>query len=192
VTSRRGRGGDLPRAFYAGHATSVARALLGMTLLRDGVGGIIVETEAYHEDEPASHAFVGETRRNRSLFLEGGHLYVYRIHQVVCANVSCGPAGLGAGVLLRALLPTDGLETIALRRAGAPRRAWTDGPGKLCRALAITLEDDGQDLLAARGRVRVVDRGERARDEQVVTGPRVGISKAVDLPWRFRYSPSSP
>lgn len=159
-----------------------------MTLLADGVGGRVVEAEAYHEREPASHAFVGPTRRNRSLFLEGGHLYVYRIHQVVCANVSCGPAGTGAGVLLRAIEATDGVDTIAARRQGAPRRAWTDGPGKLCRALAITLADDGQDLRGPVGeaRVRLVDRGERVPDERVVVGPRVGISKAVDLPWRFK------
>lgn len=177
---------DLPRAFYLRHPTEVARDLLGMVLLVDGVGGRLVEVEAYHESEPASHAFVGPTPRNRSLFLEGGHVYVYRIHQVVCANVSCGPAGTGAGVLFRAIEPTDGVETIAARRAGAARRAWTDGPGKLCRALAITLADDGQDLLAPNARVRIVDRGERVPDERVVTGPRVGISKAVDLPWRFR------
>lgn len=181
-----------PRAFYLRHATDVARDLLGMVLRKDGVGGMIVETEAYDEQEPASHAFVGPTRRNASLFLVGGHLYVYRIHQVVCANVSCGPAGSGAGVLFRALAPTEGLDVIEARRASAPRRAWTDGPGKLCRALAIGLEDDGQDLVArgALARVRVLDPGERAPDERVVVGPRVGISKAVDLPWRFRLSPT--
>ncbi len=111
---------------------------------------------------------------------------MYRIHQVVCANVSIGPAGTGAGVLLRAIEPTDGLDVIATRRAAAARRAWTDGPGKLCRALAITLADDGQDLLAVGARVRVVDRGDGVDDARVVVGPRVGISKAVDLPWRFR------
>jgi DNA-3-methyladenine glycosylase len=157
-----------------------------MVLVKDGVGGRIVETEAYHEDEPASHAFVGPTRRNASLFLAGGHLYVYRIHQVVCANVSCGPAGSGAGVLFRALAPTEGLDAIAARRAPAPRREWANGPGKLCRALAIGLEDDGQDLVGGAGPVRVVDVGERVPDERVVVGPRVGISKAVGLPWRFR------
>ncbi|MCO5170015.1 MAG: DNA-3-methyladenine glycosylase [Planctomycetes bacterium] len=175
----------LPRAFFERDVVAVARDLLGAVLLRDGVGGRIVETEAYHEREAASHAFVGPTRRNRSLFLRGGHLYVYRIHQVVCANVSCEGAGTGAGVLVRALAPTHGLEQVAARRAGAPRRAWTDGPGKLCRALGITLGDDGQDLVEAAGPVRLVA-GPRAPDAAVVAGPRVGISKAVDLPWRFR------
>lgn len=188
MTPTRPRANDLPRAFYLRPVEQVARDLLGKVLLADGVGGRIVEVEAYHESEPASHAFVGPTRRNRSLFLEGGHLYVYRIHQVVCANVSCGPAGTGAGVLLRAIEPTDEVDLIASRRATAPRRAWTDGPGKLCRALAITLTDDGQDLLAPRGRVRVIDRGERVDDARVLVGPRVGISKAVELPWRFRVS----
>lgn len=185
------RGRDLPRAFYLRHATDVARDLLGSVLLKDGVGGPIVETEAYHEDEPASHAFRGPTRRNASLFLAGGHVYVYRIHQVVCANVSCGPAGVGQGVLLRALLPVHGEALIAERRAGAPRRAWTDGPGKLCRALAIGLEDDGQDLLAPGARVRILA-GEPVLDARVLTGPRVGISRAVDLPWRFRVATRGP
>lgn len=176
----------LARAFFERDVVAVARDLLGAVLLRDGVGGRIVETEAYHEREAASHAFVGPTRRNASLFLPGGHLYVYRIHQVVCANVSCEAAGTGAGVLVRALVPTHGLEQVAARRAGAPPRAWTDGPGKLCRALGITLADDGQDLVVGGGPVHLVPPARRASDAQVVAGPRVGISKAVDLPWRFR------
>lgn len=184
-----------PRRFFLQHAVEVARGLLGARLERDGVGGlvggVILETEAYDQAEPACHAHKGERPRCRTLFLAGGHLYVYRIHQVVCANVSVGPAGHGAGVLFRALVPTHGLELVAARRATAPRRAWTDGPGKLCKALAITLEDDGLDLVTGDGPVRLLDLGARVADADVVAGPRVGISLAVDLPWRFQLSAGS-
>lgn len=161
-----------------------------MVLLRDGVGGPIVETEAYHEDEPACHAHPGKTRRNRSMFELGGQLYVYRIHQSICSNVVCGEEGVGAAVLIRALLPTDGREAIAARRGGKAERIWSDGPGKLCQALGITLEDDGQSLLET-GPVRLLDRGIRYAEGEVEVGPRIGISKAVDLPWRFRVNPRS-
>lgn len=184
-------GEPLDRSFFLRDVVEVARDLLGLTLLKGRAGGTIVETEAYHQDEPASHAFRGPTRRNRSLFLEGGHLYVYRIHQVVCANLSVGPAGVGAGVLLRAIVPTDGLRAIAARRASAPRAAWTDGPGKLCLALGITLDDDGQDALAPGAVVRVVRRA-RPPARPIVVGPRVGISRARDLPWRFRLRGADP
>jgi DNA-3-methyladenine glycosylase len=180
------RARPFPRRFFLQHAVDVARGLLGARLEKDGVGGVVVETEAYDQTEPACHAHKGERPRCRTLFLAGGHLYVYRIHQVVCANVSVGPVGHGSGVLFRALVPTHGLELVAARRATAPRRAWTDGPGKLCKALSIGLEDDGQDLVPGDGPVRLLDLGLRVDDADVVTGPRVGISLAVDLPWRFR------
>lgn len=182
-----------PRAFFLRHPTEVARDLLGALLLRDGVGGVVVEVEAYDQGEPACHGHRGETPRNRSLFLRGGHLYVYRIHQEVCANVSTGPAGTGSGVLFRALVPTHGVEAIAARRARAPRRAWTDGPGKLCRALGVVLGDDGQDLAARApaGPVALLDAGRRAADAEVEAGPRVGISVATDLPWRLRLRPGA-
>lgn len=174
-----------PRRFFLQHAVDVARGLLGARLEKDGVGGVVVETEAYDQGEPACHAHKGERPRCRTLFKAGGHLYVYRIHQVVCANVSVGPAGYGSGVLFRALVPTHGLELMATRRATAPRKAWTDGPGKLCKALSITFGDDGLDLASGDGPVRLLDLGLRAQDADVVAGPRVGISLAVDLPWRF-------
>ena len=183
--ARKRTGRRLPRRFFDQEPTDLARALLGVVLLKDGVGGPIVETEAYHEDEAACHAHRGRTKRNASLFLEPGQFYVYRIHQAICCNVVCGPAGVGAAVLLRALLPTDGRDTISKRRGGKSERNWTDGPGKLCAALEITLENDGLSLLAKDSPIQLVDRGLRYPDDAVQVGPRIGISKAIDLPWRF-------
>jgi DNA-3-methyladenine glycosylase len=163
----------------------VARDLLGLELLKAGVGGPIVEVEAYHQDEPASHSHRGMTARNRSMFLTGGHIYVYRIHQSICANVVTGAEGEGQAVLIRALLPRHGRDQIAQRRGERPERIWTDGPGKLCSALAISLADDGQDVLAESATIRLIDRGVRLSDEQIARTPRVGISKATDLTWRL-------
>ena len=175
----------LGRRFFQRDVVQLARDLLGLVLLKDGVGGPIVETEAYHQDEASCHAHKGPTRRNRSLFLSSGHLYVYRIHQSICVNVVAGARGIGAAVLVRALVPTDGREAIEARRGGRAERSWSDGPGKLCAALGITLEDDGQDLVGGGGPVVLIDRGVRYPDERVQVGPRIGISKARELPWRF-------
>ncbi len=168
----------------------VAPLLLGMVLsVREPDGtvceGTIVETEAYGgSDDPASHAHRGETSRNRSMFETAGTLYVYLIYGIHwCANVVCGPPGEGSAVLIRALAPTAGHEQMFGRRAAA--RSTTDltsGPGKLCAALAITGEDDGLDLFSATSRITL---REGARPEVVATGPRIGITKAVDRPWRF-------
>ena len=179
----------LPRSFFERDVLTVARALLGKVLLKNGVGGPIVEAEAYHQDEASSHAHRGRTPRNESLFLRGGHLYVYRIHQSICCNVVNGEAGTGCGVLIRSILPTDDRETIASRRGNKPEQIWTNGPGKLCGALGITLEDDGVDLLGD-GPIQLLDRGIAYPDERVEVGPRVGISKAADLPWRFLVRPA--
>ncbi len=157
-----------------------------MTLLKDGVGGPIVEVEAYHQDEPASHSHCGETKRNRAMFLSAGHVYVYRIHRSVCVNVVCEVPGVGAAVLVRALLPDHGRELIRERRREKPERIWTDGPGKLCAALAITLDDDGLDLRAPDCPIKLIDTGLRFHKTQVAIGPRIGISKATRVPWRFR------
>ncbi|MEZ6189133.1 MAG: DNA-3-methyladenine glycosylase [Planctomycetota bacterium] len=174
-------GSSLPASFFSGEVLDVARGLLGKLLLVDGVGGPLVETEAYHPSEPASHSHRGPTPRNRSMFLRGGHVYVYRIHRSLCVNLVTGPPGEGAAVLLRALWPTHGLDRIAARRAPQPRRSWTDGPGKLCQALAITLADDGGRIGQ---RVRIVD-APPVPEAAVARGPRIGISKARELPWRF-------
>lgn len=178
----------LEREFFQADVLQVARSLLGKLLLHEGVGGPIVETEAYHQDEPACHGHRGRTARNASLFLPAGHLYVYRIHQSRCANVVTGVAGVATAVLLRALLPARGRPTIARRRRGHPERAWCDGPGKLCQALGITLAHDGQDLLGG-GRLAVLDVGLTVPESQVSAGPRVGISRARELPWRFLVGP---
>jgi DNA-3-methyladenine glycosylase len=187
--SRSQSGRQLTRGFFLRPVPVLARALLGMTLLKDGVGGPIVETEAYHPDEAASHAHRGRTERNKSLFLLGGHVYVYRIHQSICANVVCDKAGVGSGVLLRAIAPTHERDTIRKRRGDKPERIWTNGPGKLSAALGITLDDDGLDLQARGCPIRLIDQGRRYTAAQVEVGPRIGISKAVEIPWRFVLRP---
>jgi len=169
---------------FAGAAPQVARALIGATLLVDGVGGVIVETEAYDASEPASHSHPGPTPRNRAMFGPPGHAYVYRSYGIHwCLNFVCREAGHGAGVLIRALQPTHGL-TLMRQRRGLPddgdQRLLCAGPGRVGQALGITLAHYGLPLnqapfavLAAPARLRVL------------SGPRIGISKAVALPWRF-------
>lgn len=154
---------------------------MGATLLKDSVGGVIVETEAYLEDDPASHSFPGRTRRNASMFGPPGSLYVYRSYGLHwCANVVCGEEGEGAAVLLRALEPTHGLAEMRRRRGVADERALCAGPGRLCEALAITGADDGRpldrppfELLLPKAPV------------EVVVSPRVGITRARERPWRY-------
>lgn len=167
---------------FAADAPVVARALIGATLLVDGVGGVIVETEAYDQHDPASHTHVGPTPRNRSMFGPPGRAYVYRSYGMHwCMNFVCREEGHGAGVLIRALAPTHGLERMRERRGVEDLRLLCSGPGKLAQALGITRALDGHRLdqppfhvLAAPGPAPAV-----------VVGPRIGISKAVDVPWRF-------
>jgi DNA-3-methyladenine glycosylase len=152
---------------------------------RDGVvvAGRIVETEAYTRTDPASHSFNGMTARNAVMFGPPGRLYVYLsygIHR--CANVVTGADGDGQAVLLRAIVPTVGLATIRSRRRGRSDRDLANGPGKLCEALGIGLDDDGVDVTASA--IRILDDGTRPLDP--IIGPRVGLAKAVDTPWRFR------
>jgi DNA-3-methyladenine glycosylase len=160
---------------------AVARRLIGVTLLVDGVGGIIVETEAYDRDDPASHCFAGPTARNAAMFGPPGHAYVYRSYGIHwCLNLVCRAEGHGAGVLIRAIEPVAGLDTMRARRGLDDVRLLSAGPGRVGQALGITRAHNGLaidappfELLPAPPKVRVV------------SGPRIGISKAVDQPWRF-------
>jgi DNA-3-methyladenine glycosylase len=159
----------------------VARGLVGATLLADGVGGMIVETEAYAPDDPASHSYRGRTSRNATMFGPAGTLYVYRSYGIHwCANVVCGPDGVGAAVLLRALEPTHGLEEMRARRGVDDPLRLCAGPGSLTQALAITREHDGLPLDRPPFRLQLP-----ARPLELVASPRIGITRATDLPWRY-------
>ncbi len=162
-------------------ADVVARALIGATLLVDGVGGVIVETEAYDQSDPASHTHMGPTARNAAMFGPSGHAYVYRSYGIHwCLNFTCRPAGHGAGVLIRAIEPRTGLEQMQLRRGTSDPRLLCSGPGRLGQALGITMAHYGLPLDRPPFFVAAPD----AATESVV-GPRIGISKAIDEPWRF-------
>jgi DNA-3-methyladenine glycosylase len=168
----------LPVGFLDRDALQVAPDLLGTKLLISGVGGLIVETEAYHPDDPASHSFRGPTPRNGAMFAGPGRVYVYRSYGIHwCLNFVCRGA---SAVLIRAIEPTDGISTMRERRGLEDVRALCSGPGKLCAALGVTGELDGRILTS---RIfRLVPPGERA---DVAVGPRIGITKAADAPWRF-------
>ena len=164
--------------FFSREVTEVARDLLGATLLVDGVGGRIVETEAYHPSDPASHSFNGPTARNRSMFEGPGRVYVYRSYGIHwCVNFVCSDA---AAVLIRAIEPTDGIELMASRRGLSDPRRLCSGPGKVGQALGITKALDGLMLDAP----PLVFRPATERPA-VAIGPRIGITKAADVPWRF-------
>jgi DNA-3-methyladenine glycosylase len=171
---------SLTPGFFAEPAAGVARKLIGATLLVDGVGGVIVETEAYDSDDPASHSFGGETARNASMFGPPGRAYVYRSYGIHwCLNVVCGERA-GSAVLIRALAPEVGLDVMRERRRLADVRLLCAGPGRLCEALAITRAHDGLPL----------DRepfvlAPPATEPDVVVGPRIGIARGVETPWRF-------
>ena len=159
-------------------AAVVAPDLLGTKLLVAGVGGLIVETEAYHPDDPASHSFNGPTPRNGAMFAGPGRVYVYRSYGIHwCINFVCRGA---SAVLIRALEPTDGLAKMRKRRGLDDVRALCSGPGKLCEALAVTGELDGR-MLTARPFNIVLPTG----PTETAVGPRIGITKAADVPWRF-------
>jgi DNA-3-methyladenine glycosylase len=165
----------------SGSVHDVARRLLGWTFLHDGVGGRIVEVEAYAADDPASHAFRGRTARNASMFGPPGTLYVYRSYGVHwCVNVACEPEGTGAAVLLRALEPTHGLEAMRRRRGEVDDRVLCAGPGRLTQALGITDAFDGLSAFAPPFALRPPS-GAVAVDET----PRIGIAKATELHWRY-------
>jgi DNA-3-methyladenine glycosylase len=180
----------LPADFYARPVLEVARDLIGCSVEHAGAAGVIVETEAYHQSEPACHAFVGRTPRTETLFGEPGRAYVYRSYGIhALLNAVCEPEGVGAAVLIRALSPTTGLEAMRVRRRprAAERPAGKDdlcsGPGKLTQALAIELAENGSCL--ASGPIRIGPRAGGWREPSVVQGTRIGITRAAELPWRF-------
>src|SRR6478672_12701835 len=159
----------------------VARQLIGVTVLIDGVGGRIVETEAYDGEDPASHSYSGPTERNQAMFGPPGRAYVYRSYGIHwCLNFVCREEGHGAGVLIRALQPTHGLDVMRERRGLDDERLLCSGPGKLGQALGITHALNGHRLDRKPFRVLAAD-----GSPPLVRGPRIGISKAVDVPWRF-------
>jgi DNA-3-methyladenine glycosylase len=179
ATPRLGR--PLKRAFFGRSVLQVAPDLIGATLLVDGVGGIIVELEAYHHTEPAAHSFNGPTPRNLVMFGPPGFAYVYRSYGIHwCVNFVCEKTGSAAAVLIRALQPTHGIPAMRRRRGLHDERSLCSGPGKLCEALGITDAHNGLPLdtppFALFARTGKLD---------VVTGLRIGLTKAVELPWRY-------
>lgn len=167
----------LPKAFFDRPVLEVAPELIGVTLLVDGVGGEIVEVEAYDETDPASHSFKGPTLRNAAMFGPAGHAYVYKIYGIhFCLNFVCRP---GSAVLIRALRPTHGLEAMHERRGGVAEKQLCSGPGKLAEALAIDLRQNGLPLdeppfVLLSGEAR-----------EIAAGTRIGITKGAETPWRF-------
>ena len=167
---------------FSAASVEVARGLIGVSIFVAGIGGRIVETEAYDEADAASHSFAGRTARNAAMFGPPGRAYVYRSYGLHwCLNFVCMPAGHGAGVLIRALEPTAGIDAMRERRGLHDERLLCAGPGRLCQALGVTRELDGRRLdrapfrlVAAKGTALVV-----------AEGVRIGISKSRELPWRF-------
>ena len=173
-------------AFYTRPVLEVAEALIGCVVSHGETSGVIVETEAYHDSEPACHAFVGLTPRTETLFGPPGRAYVYLSYGVhALLNAVCEPEGVGAAVLIRALEPLGGIELMAERRGVDPGylTGLCSGPGKLTQALDIGLGDNGGDL--AHGPVVISGRSGRFSDPVVQRDLRIGITKAVELPWRF-------
>jgi DNA-3-methyladenine glycosylase len=172
----------LQPSFFSRPAADVARDLIGCTFLADGVGGRIVETEAYDQHDPSSHTYRGRTRRNAVMFGPPAHLYVYLIYGMHhCANIACGEEGFGAGVLLRALEPLAGLESMAARRGTAEPRLLCSGPARLTHALDITLADNGLAVNASR--IGLFAAPASATPPSVVAAPRINVRDP--RPWRF-------
>ena len=173
----------LPAGFYARPVVEVARDLVGCVVRHGGGAGRIVETEAYHDSEPACHAFIGRTPRTATLFAAPGTAYVYRSYGVhALLNAVCEDERTGAAVLIRALEPLEGLAAMRRRRGRDHAEDLCSGPGKLTQALGIDLERNGTSL--ARGPVRI-ESSPAGSPPALVTGTRIGITRAVDLPWRF-------
>jgi len=174
----------LPAAFYDRPVVDVARDLVGCVLVHDGSSGVIVETEAYHHSEPACHAYVGLTSRTSVLFGDPGTAYVYRSYGIhALLNAVCEPRESGAAVLIRGLEPLDGIEAMRDRRGLQRLEDLCSGPGKLTRALGVELAENATSLVD--GPVTILARPAEEPVPRLVAGPRVGITRATELPWRF-------
>jgi DNA-3-methyladenine glycosylase len=174
-------GKPLKRAFFARSVHEIAPELIGATLLVNGVGGVIVELEAYHHTDPAAHSFRGPTPRNRVMFGPPGAAYIYRSYGIHwCVNFVCEKEGSASAVLIRALQPTHGIPAMRRRRGLHDERSLCSGPGKLTEALGITDRHNGLALDAPPFTLHA-----RTSTPDIVTGPRIGITKAVELPWRY-------
>jgi DNA-3-methyladenine glycosylase len=171
----------LDKTFFDRSVHAVAPDLIGATLLFNGVGGIIVEVEAYHHTDPAAHSFRGPTERNAVMFGPPGYIYVYRSYGIHwCVNFVCEAAGSASAVLIRAVEPTHGIPTMRRRRGLSDIRLLCAGPGRVCEALAITRAHNGLALDEPPFELRL-----REGDVEVVSGVRIGLTKAVELPWRY-------
>ena len=171
----------LTRRFFDRDVHEVARELVGAELLVAGVGGTIVEVEAYTPDDPASHAFRGRTPRNGAMFGPAGQAYVYRSYGIHwCLNFVCGPGELASAILVRALEPTRGLEAMRERRGLDEPRLLCSGPGRLCQALAVTSEHDGLPLDRPPFELHA-----SSGSPEILVGTRIGLTKAADRPWRY-------
>jgi DNA-3-methyladenine glycosylase len=171
----------LGRNFFARSVHDVAPELVGATLLVDGVGGPIVEVEAYDHEDPAAHGYRGRTERNASMFGPPGHAYVYRSYGIHwCLNLVCEQEGSASAVLLRALEPAAGLDRMRERRGLEDPRLLCSGPGRLCQALGVTREHDGLALDEAPFELHA-----REGEPELLTGTRIGITRAADRPWRY-------
>jgi DNA-3-methyladenine glycosylase len=171
----------LTRSFFNRSVHEVAPDLIGATLLFNGVGGRLVEVEAYHQTDPAAHSYNGPTERNAIMFGPPGFVYVYRSYGIHwCVNFVCEPAGSASAVLIRAIEPTEGLAAMRRRRGLSDIRLLCSGPGRLCQALGITRKQNGFDLTTPPFELFARD-----HDVEVITGPRIGLTKAVEKPWRY-------
>jgi len=179
ITPRTGK--LLKRSFFARSVHEVAPDLIGTTLLVNGVGGIIVEVEAYHHTDPAAHSFRGPTARNLVMFGPPGFAYVYRSYGIHwCLNFVCERKGSASAVLIRAIEPTAGLALMRRRRGVSDERLLCSGPGRVCEALGVTGAHNGLALDAPPFEIFA-----RTEPVEVVAGPRIGITKAAEKPWRY-------
>jgi len=181
MRSAMGRPPRLRRSFFARSVHDVAPELIGATLMVGNAGGVIVEVEAYHHTDPAAHSYIGMTPRNAVMFGPPGFSYVYRSYGIHwCLNVVCEPEGSASAILIRAIEPTAGIAAMQRRRGLKEPRSLCSGPGKLCEALGVTIRHNGLPLDKPPFEIRA-----RAAAPDIVTGPRIGITKAVEHPWRY-------